>query len=90
VKIIKNFPCKGNLTGRYSFSYGTHTQNKGNKMNITLYQNDFTEVGWISTLIELKVMDLNEDLKKEFKTNRIQYEGDIFSIDITIDEIVVN
>jgi len=59
-------------------------------MNITLYQNDFTEEGWINTLIELKVMDLNEDLKKEFKTNRIQYEGDIFSIDITIDEIVVN
>ena len=59
-------------------------------MNITLYQNDFTEEGWINTLIELKVMDSNEDLKKEFKTNRIQSEGDIFSIDITIDEIVVN
>ena len=69
---------------------GTSNNIKGNKMNITLYQNDFTEEGWINTLIELKVMDSNEDLKKEFKTNRIQYEGDIFSIDITIDEIVVN
>ena len=60
-------------------------------MNITLYQNDFTKEGWLNTLIELKLVDLDsEELKEEFKSNRIEYETDIFSIDITGDEIEIN
>ena len=61
-------------------------------MKITLHQGDFTDDGWINTLIELGILDYDENLKKEFRniSNEIEDGMDITYIDINVDGIEIN